>query len=140
MSQAIALREILQEGGNSIEAVFVGCRSPEIFPDYFRDAFPGQVHCFRSPYFLRTPNNKGIYVGRTLLFNLVRSLVYLREIRWLRKTISTTRPDLVFNFYDVIGALSLRKIAPGIRRIGIGHHFFLHLEGYQSRGRNRGHR
>jgi uncharacterized protein (TIGR00661 family) len=140
LSQAIALREILEEGGHSVEAVFAGCRSPEILPDYFREAFPGKVDCFHSPYFLRTPNNKGIYVGRTILFNLIRTLIYMKEIRRLRKEISKAQPDLVFNFYDVVGAFSLEKIAPGIRRIGIGHHFFLHLEGYRSREGNRWHR
>ena len=85
---------------------------------------------FQSPYFLRTPNRKGIYVGRTILFNLLRALLYIREVRRLRNEINGMAPDVVFNFYDVVGALALKKAAPGIRRIGIGHHFFLHLEGY----------
>jgi uncharacterized protein (TIGR00661 family) len=43
-------------------------------------------------------------------------------------------PDVVFNFYDMVGALALNKMDPGIIRIGIGHHFFLHLDGYRCKG------
>jgi uncharacterized protein (TIGR00661 family) len=37
---------------------------------------------------------------------------------------------VVFNFYDVVGALALRKLDPAPQRVGIGHHFFLHLKNY----------
>ena len=131
MSQSMALCEILEEAGHTVEAVFVGCNFPRPHPAYYRQCFQGKLYCFYSPYFLRTPNRKGIYVGRTILFNLARTLIYLSEVNRLRKQISAMEPDVVFNFYDVIGALAMRKIDPGIRRIGIGHHFFLHLDGYR---------
>ena len=49
----------------------------------------------------------------------------------IRKEIRLSRPDVIFNFFDGIGALALRKIPSGIRRIGVGHHFFLHLDNYR---------
>jgi uncharacterized protein (TIGR00661 family) len=134
MSQALALKEYLADAGHSIEAVFIGCNYPGPIPEYFKEAFQKNLACFHSPFFLRTPNKKGIYVGRTILFNLARSLIYMSEVNRLRKAITNLDPDVVFNFYDVIGALALRKVDPGIRRVGIGHHFFLHLDGYRSRG------
>lgn len=131
MSQAMALKEILEDAGHTIEAVFTGNRTSEAIPTYFTEFFPGQVRSFFSPYFLRTPNKKGIYVGRTLLFNITHSLKYLREAFRIRKKINELRPDVVFNFYDLVGAIALKKVNPGIKRIGIGHHFYLHLNGYQ---------
>jgi uncharacterized protein (TIGR00661 family) len=130
MSQAIAMKEFLDEAGHTIESVFVGGRPHQEIPDYFTRAFAGKLHTFRSPWFLRTPNQKGIYIGRTLLFNLLRFPVYLSEIKRIRREIRLLQPDVVYNFYDVVGALALRKIPSGIRRIGMGHHFLLHLENY----------
>jgi len=134
MSQSMALKEYLDDAGHVVEAVFAGGRTPESFPGYFREFFQGKLHGFYSPYFLRTPNKKGIYVGKTLLFNMFRVSRYLREVRRIRNEINILGPDVVFNFYDVVGALALRKVKSGIRRIGIGHHFFLHLDGYRCNG------
>lgn len=130
MSQAMALKEYLDEAGHSLEAVFAGQRNADTLPEYFVNFFAGKVLPFHSPYFLRTPNKKGIYVGRTLLYNLLYSFRYIREIARIRKTINSLHPDVVFNFYDVVGALSLRKLHSNIERIGIGHHFYHHLKGY----------
>lgn len=131
LSQAMAAKEHLEEAGHSVLGVFLGSRPGNDVPEYFRRDFAGHLHTFQSPWFLRTPNRKGIYIGRTLLFNLLRFPLYLSEVRRIRKEIHRLRPDVVFNFYDVVGALALRKTDPGIRRLGIGHHFFLHLDKYR---------
>jgi len=120
--------------------VLVGCGGPRKLPAYFLDGFRERLECFHSPYFLRTPNKKGIYVGLTIIHNLLRAPRYLKAIRQVRQKIDKLAPDAVFNFYDGIGALALRKVRPGIRRIGIGHHFSLHLDGYRCRGGNPLHR
>jgi len=130
MSQSIALKEYLDDAGISLDAVFVGKRNTGTLPDYFVNCFEDRIIPFHSPYFLSTPNKKGIYVGRTLLFNLLRSFTYIREIARIRKKINHIKPDVVVNFYDVVGALALRKLDPAVKRIGIGHHFYLHLKDY----------
>lgn len=134
LSQSVALKEYLEEAGHSVEAVFVGSNPAREIPAYYQDLFRGKLKAFSSPWFLRTPNKKGIYVGRTLLYNLFRGPLYLREVRRMRKEISILKPDVIFNFYDVVGALAMSGISPDIRRIGIGHHFFLHLDGYRCKG------
>lgn len=140
MSQALALRDYLEEAGHSVDAVFLGTGTPEKVPDYFREAFSGRLRIFRSPWLLRTPNKKGIYVGRTLLFNLLFVPGYLREVARIRKEVGDRKPDVIFNFYELIGALAMRKIDPAIRRIGLGHHFYLHLHRDRFRLNPRWHR
>ena len=127
MSQAIALQEYLLDAGHTVEAVLLGTGSPESVPDYFREAFPDKMHIFRSPWLLRTPNKKGIYVGRTLLINLFHAPDYFRSISDIRRKIERAQPDVVFNFYELLGAFAMRKIDPGIRKICLGHHFYLYL-------------
>ena len=127
MSQSMALKEVLEEAGHTVEAVYVGRGLHNTVPNYFEHCFSDMLRRFHSPYFLRTPNRKGIYVGRTCLFNLLRTLTYFREIRRIGKEINALRPDVVFNFYDVVGAMAMRRLDTGIKCIGIGHHFYLHL-------------
>lgn len=131
MSQALALKEQLEEVGHTVEKVFLGGRPNYEIPDYFSQAFHDKIHTFHSPWFLRTPNKKGIYIGRTLLYNLLRIPRYISEVRRIRKAANLLSPAFVFNFYDVVGALALHKAPTGMRRIGVGHHFFLHLDNYQ---------
>jgi uncharacterized protein (TIGR00661 family) len=140
LSQAMAMAEYLVDAGYTLEAVFAGSREPDNLPGYFRSAFGTKLELFRSPFLLRTPNRKGIYVGQTILYNLGRSITYLREAVRLRNRINLLAPDVVFNLYDLVGALALRRINPGIRRIGVGHHFLLHLENYHCPGGSRFHR
>ncbi|TFH27262.1 MAG: hypothetical protein E4H10_04440 [Bacteroidia bacterium] len=131
MSQAMALKEHLEEAGHTVVGLFLGTRPKHDIPDYFTEGFADSLHTFESPWFLRTPNKKGIYIGRTLLFHLLRLPRYISEAHRIRREIDLLRPDVVFNFYDVVGALALRKTASGIRRIGIGHHFLLHFDNYR---------
>jgi len=140
MSQSIALKEYLEKAGHLVNTVFVGTPNAASLPDYLRDHFPYTFRTFQSPYFLGTPNRKGIYVGRTLLFNLLRSVIYFREVRRIRREIDLLEPEVVFNFYDVIGALALKKVKKSIQRIGIGHHFLLHLKDYFGETSPRWHR
>jgi len=126
MSQALALKEYLDEAGHTVEAVLLGTGFPDEVPDYFRRVFSDKLRTFRSPWFLRTPNKKGVYVGRTLLFNLFHAVGYRKEIVRIRMEIDALQPDVIFNFYELLGALAMRKTAPGIRKIGLAHHFYLH--------------
>ncbi len=139
MSQSIALMEYLEEAGHTIAGVFVGCRSTRDLPGYYWESFGGKLNCFLSPCFLRTPNKKGIYVERTILFNLGRSMIYMGEVNRIKREINAIEPDVVFNFYDVVGALAMRKLDRKIKRIGVGHHFFLHLDGYRCNKGSRWH-
>jgi hypothetical protein len=134
LSQSLALMEYLEEAGHSVMAVFVGCNQSRPLPGYYREALGERLHCFSSPFFLKTPNKKGIYVGRTILLNLLRCIRYLQETRRIRREVSRLEPDVVFNFYDLLGALALRKAPAHSRRIGVGHHFFLHMDGYRCNG------
>lgn len=134
LSQSMAMKEFLEETGHSVEAVFAGCSSHAPLPGYYRECFREKLHCMESPYLLRSPNRKGILVGRTILHHLLRWVTYLKEVQRIRQKIREIRPDAVFNFCDSVGALVMRKLDPGIRRIGIGHHFFLHLDGYRCNG------
>ena len=84
MSQAIALKELLEEAGHTVIKVFLGSGPMNEVPDYFSHSFEDKISPFQSPWFLRTPNKKGIYIGRTLLINLLHFPRYLSEVQRIR--------------------------------------------------------
>lgn len=129
MSQAIALEEYLHEAGHEVVLVLLGGKQAQA-PVYFQEHFKERISYFSSPGFIKSPNRKGILVAASMFRQALRSPVYLREIRRIREIIQATRPDLVFNFYELVGALAMRKLDQSILRIGLGHHFYHHLHGY----------
>jgi UDP-N-acetylglucosamine:LPS N-acetylglucosamine transferase len=46
MSQALALKEYLDEAGHKVEAVLLGTGKPHEVPDYFRKVFP--INCAKQ--------------------------------------------------------------------------------------------
>ncbi len=46
MSQAMALKEYLEDAGHTIESVFAGNRASDAIPTYFAEFFHGQVRSF----------------------------------------------------------------------------------------------
>ncbi len=80
LSQSVALKEYLEEEGHTVVAVYLGSNPSREIPAYFREVFKDKLTLFSSPWFLRTPNKKGIYVGRTIIYNLVWSITYLKEL------------------------------------------------------------
>jgi uncharacterized protein (TIGR00661 family) len=130
LSQALAMMELCVEAGIQVSKVFVGKGKGKVLPAYFTEKMGPDLVEFQSPYFLRTPNRKGIYIGRTLLYHALLSLRYFREAKRLRREITAEAPQLVINFYELVGSLAMRRLPPQIRRMGIGHHFLLHLERY----------
>ncbi|MEZ5072827.1 MAG: glycosyltransferase family protein [Bacteroidales bacterium] len=134
LSQSMALARLLEGQGHEVVAVYAGSEGMGELPGYFREAFGDRLRTFAAPVFLRLPNRQGIRVGATLGINLLRARRYLRAIRMLRRALGEHEPDLVFNFYELVGALALRKAPPGIRRVAVGHHLFLHLQHYPCKG------
>lgn len=141
LSQAQALDEYLQEAGHEVHRVLVGTASgsAESLPAYFREQFGGRLETFYSPGFVKSHNRKGILVGRSFWLNLLRAPLYLTEVRRLRRLLKESPADHIFNFYELIGALALRRrpATPGRSgpvRIAIGHHFYHHLQGYPAAG------
>ena len=102
MSQAMALKEHLEEAGHEVTVVFASVRPGSSLPDYFVHCFGEKIIPFKSPYFLRTPNRKGIYVGRSLLFNLLRSVSYIRD-----ELVSRRKHTVLFATHNLEGAIAL---------------------------------
>jgi len=137
LSQAVAMQEILEAEGHEIMAVFTGGRPGLDLPGYYLEAFGEKLTVFVSPWFLSLPNKKGIYIGRTLISNSLRSPGYIACVQKIRKQLEELHPDVVINFYELIGALAMRRLPADIRRIGVGHHFLLHLDNYSCNTRNK---
>lgn len=125
MSQAMAMRQFLERNGHELSGIFLGTCRGKRPPDYFLKAGKGLIRTFISPYFVQTDDHRGIRIARSFLDNLLRTGLYLKEIRSVTDDIKKINPDYIINFYDLLGSFILRRLPSRITRIVISHHFYL---------------
>ena len=103
MTQAITLRQELLHQGHQVLGALVGKSDRRQIPSFFYRHFEGMVFEFQSPNFLTSKKGKGILVGKTISYNLLSMRRYVRSLRWMHRWIVEAQPDMVINFYDLLG-------------------------------------
>jgi uncharacterized protein (TIGR00661 family) len=129
MTQAIAMREMLESKGHCVVRVLVGSNQSRSVPAFFRDAFECRVNSFESPGF-SLKHGRGISTFQSALHTLRCLPAYTCSLGFIESEIRDTQPDLVVNFLEpLLGYLSLRRrvTAP---ILAVAHHFMFEHPGY----------
>lgn len=124
LSQAMALKELLDEAGHEMVDLLVGGSERRPLPGYFAAAMG--MEPFTYPSLLTVPgrDRAGVSVHRTLTHNLRRYPRYREAVGQARARILAARPDLVVNFYDALGGLAVSQL-DGVSMVCIGHQYLL---------------
>lgn len=123
MTQALAAEEILRSAGHRVTSVHLGTSDRRPVPDFFRERLGARVETFRSPILVPDRENRGMSVGATAAHNAARVPLYAREALRLGRSLRRERPDVVVNFFDLLGAAALLLFRPGRLRLALGPHF-----------------
>ncbi len=123
-SQAIALKEILLSGSHEVKSVLIGKSSYREVPAYFYKQFKNiPIYTFNSPNFIRTNNNAGIKIWKSIFFNLTLFPKYIRSIKFISQSIKTHKVDCVVNFYEPLSGLVYKYLNPGVPKVSLAHQF-----------------
>lgn len=125
MTQALALGNLLREAGHEIVAVLVGKVEGRQLPAFFQNAWQEPLHTFESPNFVKDKHNKGIDWVATMSKNLWYAPRFLRSIRQICTYVRMYRPDVVVNFYELIGGLASHFFGRRVPVVGVGHQYLL---------------
>ncbi|MDP4210430.1 MAG: glycosyltransferase family protein [Bacteroidota bacterium] len=130
MTQAISMRDILVRNGHEVLEVLVGKSRVREIPRFFFDKIEVPVHTYESPNFAVSHNNKGIHVYQSILRNLFRLNVYFKSLAFINRKIKDLKPDVVINFYEMLGGFTWMFYRPKVKYICIGHQFLLLHPGF----------
>jgi uncharacterized protein (TIGR00661 family) len=130
MTQALALRGMLEKAGHHIPAVLVGHSDRRKLPAFFLDQIGAPVEQFESPNFVTDPKNKGVHLWPSVMHNLRRSRVFLRSMRMINVAIERHKPDVVINFYDLLAGVFFFLRRPAVPMIAVGHQYMFHHPAY----------
>ncbi len=123
LSQALALREMLEEAGHAVVGVLLGGSDLRAVPDYFAQGMGLEPERFASPVTVPGRDLRGVSIRATLLHNAARVRDYRRAPGVIRERVRAIAPDLIVNFYEALGGLAVR--GSGYPAVAIGHQYLL---------------
>ena len=123
MTQAIAFSKMLEDSGHQLAAVILGKSKRRAIPEFFSREIKAPVHWVESPNFEADANEKRILIGKTILSNLKKITIYRKSLSQIHSIILTEKPDVILNFYDLIGGFYSALFQPQAAYWVIGHQY-----------------
>lgn len=123
MTQAIAFSKMLEESGHQLAAVILGKSKRRAIPEFFSREIKAPVHLVESPNFEADKSEKRILIGKTILSNLKRIPIFRQSLNQIHTVIQIEQPDVILNFYDLLGGFYSVLFQPKAVYWVIGHHY-----------------
>lgn len=127
LTQALALKETLQHSGHEVVDVMVGKSKNREIPGFFQDKIGMPITLFNSPNFVPSKENRKFSLCKSVAYNVLFSLSYLKSLFLIRRHVKKSGAELVVNFYEILCGLSFSMFQFGVPEVCIGHQYlFLH--------------
>jgi len=127
LTQAVSLVQILQQNGHEVVQALVGVGEGRQLPAFFTEQINAPVQTFDSPHLMM--GKKGISFSTTIRYHIFRLLRYLRSLSKINTIVKEQAPDVIVNFYDMLGGVYALLYRPNIPIVAVGHHYlFFHHE------------
>ncbi|MGY6522319.1 MAG: glycosyltransferase family protein [Mongoliitalea sp.] len=125
MTQAISFAEILNELGHELVAVGVGSSKRRRIPDFFMKGINCPILTFESPNFECDKDQKKIILSQTIFKNLGKLPTFFKSLQTIQKLIEEHQPDVILNFYELLGGLHQLIFRPSQKYWVIGHQYLI---------------
>jgi uncharacterized protein (TIGR00661 family) len=127
MTQALSLKAILEDAGHRVVAAFMGEKAHRPPPEFFLRRFRAPVHTYSAPVFVLDQREKGIRPWSSFARSFRQVPRYGSQLPEVHRRFSAHAPDLLVNFYDLMGGLYATLFRPRQPRVAVGHQFlFFH--------------
>lgn len=123
MTQALSLEQILEKNGHYVSNMVIGTSKCREIPTFFKDRTRAELHLVKSPNFYFDKNHKSINLWKTFFKNVIQIPLFLREIEHIRKIVKHEKPEVIVNFYDVLGGFYFLLANPNSKRLSLGHQY-----------------
>lgn len=140
LTQAMTLEKILLENGHEVAEILVSTSKSRKPAKFFENGVNSPVYYFESFNFIPSANNKKPNILKTAMYNIFKVARYFSSIKFIRNRIKDVQPDVVLNFYEMLGTFGYLMSRTKAKEICIGHQYlFLHKDfdfpssGYEGR-------
>lgn len=126
MTQALSLAQILCNRGFELSAVCVGKSNRREIPEFFSQKIQAPIFQFESPNFVADKSNRGIKIGKTIFKSLSKFNTYRKSLHEIHEVVVEAKPDIIINFYEVLGGIYNFTYRPSCKFWSIGHQYLSH--------------
>lgn len=124
MTQAISLRNRLIKYGHEVPAVIIGSSINREIPSFFYKKIDTNVIEIDSPNFVLDKKKK-INIFKTIIYNIYYLRRFLKSLKKIKQTVNYFQPDIIINFYDLMGGFYYLIHNPKITYYCIGHQYLV---------------
>jgi uncharacterized protein (TIGR00661 family) len=125
MTQAIALSQKLESWGHTVSAVCIGKSARRQIPTFVHQKISAPIYLFESPNFVTDEKQKSILLWKTITYNLGQINKYQKSLQILDEQVKKYQPDVILNFYDMLGGLYKLLYKPSGEYWTIGHQYLI---------------
>lgn len=125
LTQALALRQTLADAGHEVVGVLVGTAEGREIPAFFTEHISTPIQSFLSPNLMYDTHKGSVKIAKTVGTHLLRTGRYTASLRAIAATVQRVKPDLIVNFYEVLGGLYNRMYRPGVPMVCVAHQYLL---------------
>ena len=127
LTQAMTMERLLLSRGHQVVKMLVGKNDSRTLPAFFTNGVQAPVAYFETINFVTASSDKRPDALKTILFNVAFSPKLVPSISMIKNEIRSCSPDIIVNFYELLGTVAHDLRARDIPMICIGHQFlFLH--------------
>lgn len=125
MTQAISFAQLLETNGHQLVAVIVGKSKRREIPAFFEREIKAPIRLVESPNFECDGSEKTIRLGKTISKNCLRLGKFRKSLQSINHLVTETQPDVILNFYDLLGGLYNFIYRPKAQFWVIGHQYMI---------------
>ncbi len=127
LTQAMSMERLLRENGHEVACILVGKSPARKLPSFFEETVQCPVEGFETFNFVPSSDNRKASVLKTGVYNVLHIASFFPSIGFIRRKLREIRPDVVVNFYEILGTLGYSLSGLRAPMICLAHQFlFLH--------------
>jgi uncharacterized protein (TIGR00661 family) len=135
LTQAISLAQIIQSKGHEVVGALVGSCHGDSVQTFFKQSFTADIIPFASPVLVYSKKSKALSLSKTIGSLFRHFKLYYRSLFAIDEHIQELQPDVIVNFYDVLGGIHQMLFAKKAPMVCMAHQYLmLHKEFLHPKG------
>ncbi|GAB3335376.1 glycosyltransferase family protein [Larkinella ripae] len=123
LTQALSFAQLVETAGHEVVGALVGVTQNRPTPLFFSEQFRAPITPLLSPGLVYHTQTHALQPSRTAWQALRNFRTFRRSIRQIRDAIDALKPDLVVNFYELLGGLAYGFYRPSVPMICVAHQY-----------------
>ena len=123
LTQALSLAQILKMASHEVIGALVGVTAERGVPAFFSEKFAPPITPVFSPGLVYNAGTNELQPFKTTMNAIRYARTFWRSLKQVRDHIDAQRPDVVVNFYEMLGGLTYALLNPSAPMVCVAHQY-----------------